>query len=1073
MMANRNIFSCFPRLRLRNPFQRARRQIPDAVEQKVDHLPEIRDGPKGDTSSQTENAKLSALQKKLEIELKVKHGAENMIKAYSNDPPKNAKHLAAVRKKLKGSEKKIARLRSRIQSLIKEQPSLPAPETDINTAAPSMLVTERQEPEPAGDFPILPSKPITLPDVEHDFETPSQTFLDDIQHEISAYVKIQNILAQRARRQIPDAVEQKVDQLPESPETQDFLQPVSRSSASDSFSTVDLTSSTSDISLESTEISDAPTSDTSSQADNVKLSALQKKLEIELKVKQGADNLIKAYSNDPPKNVHHIAAVLEKRQDSENKIVRLRSRIQALIKEQPSLPAPETDINTAAPSMLVMDTQEPEPAGDFQLFSMKPIVPPDVELHLDAAPAPSQTFLYSILREISIYIEFPDFLAQDFGEGHEYTSDSKEMITNPTPDVRIRLRIPLTMEDFKLRSVLGRGSFGKVLLAKYKDTGNMYALKPVPKSAWSCPLMFPRSLLIEKRIFQAVTNRRHPFLINMFGSFHTQDHAVFVMEYAAGGDLKTHLKQGPFPEPRAVFYSACVVLGLEFLHQQKIVHRDLKLENIVLDEKGFAKITDFGLCKEGIGYGDTTGSPSGTPHYAAPEVLKGAQYTRAVDWWSVGVVIYAMLSGKFPTSQLNEHSKTRSSNCSFKHSQSVCCVESQPVIVIKLRTSVHYLNRGGISGSAEVAYRGGPAKYAKSKPSPSETEPTGVDQRHLFGAPDEAGAWWDPGLLKHRIEPDTMGHEKVVFTRFVAGVSASGASISLTPNTSESAESIEESSYVRIRLRIPLTMEDFKLRSVLGRGSFGKVLLAKYKDTGNMYALKVIRKGDIESSSILDCLLIEKRVFQAVTNRRHPFLINMFGSFHTQDHAVFVMEYAAGGDLKTHLKQGPFPEPRAVFYSACVVLGLEFLHQQKIVHRDLKLENIVLDEKGFAKITDFGLCKEGIGYGDTTGTPWGTPLYAAPEVLKGKPYTRAVDWWSVGVVIYAMLSGKHIDWAALLLKNVTPPFVPTIDGPEDVSNFSCMFTLEYPKLTPTKRRTEIPCYEAEAFEDFNWRADWN
>ncbi|CAH2245259.1 Serine threonine- kinase N2 [Pelobates cultripes] len=589
-----------------------------------------------------------------------------MIKAYSNDPPKNAKHIAAVRKKLKGSEKKITRLRSRIQALIKEQPSLPAPETDINTAVPSLLVTERQEPEPAGDFPILPLKPITLPDVEHDFETPSQTFLDDIQHEISAYVKIQNILAQRARRQIPDAVEQKVDQLPESPETQDFLQPVSRSSASDSFSTVDLNSSTSDISLESTEISDVPTSDTSSQADNVKLSALQKQLDIELKVKQGAENLIKAYSNDPPKNVHHIAAVLEKRQDSENKIARLRSRIQALIKEQPSLPAPETDINTAAPSMLVTDTQEPEPAGDFQLFSMKPIVLPDVELHVEAAPAPSQTFLYSILREISIYIEFPDFLAQDFGEGHEYTSDSKEMITNPTPDVRIRLRIPLTMEDFKLRSVLGRGSFGKVLLAKYKDTGNMYALKVIRKGDiesssildWSVNeeqlMVFgKKSLLIEKRVFQAVTNRRHPFLINMFGSFHTQDHAVFVMEYAAGGDLKTHLKQGPFPEPRAVFYSACVVLGLEFLHQQKIVHRDLKLENIVLDEKGFAKITDFGLCKEGIGYGDTTGTPWGTPLYAAPEVLKGKPYTRAVDWWSVGVVSYAMLSGKFPFESLD------------------------------------------------------------------------------------------------------------------------------------------------------------------------------------------------------------------------------------------------------------------------------------------------------------------------------------------------------------------------------------------------------------------------------------
>ncbi|XP_063297677.1 serine/threonine-protein kinase N2-like [Pelobates fuscus] len=663
-MANRNIFSCFPRLRFRN---RARRQIPDDVEQKVDRLPEIRDAPKGDTSSQTENAKLSALQKKLDIELKVKQGAENLVKAYSNDPPKNAKHIAAAQKKLKRSEKKIAKLRSRIQSLIKEQPSLPAPETDINTVAPSLLVTDTQEPEPAGtpvnsafcqagcesalditqeaqnvefytvqrhrnrqlyDFPILPLKPITLPDVEHDFETPSQT--------ISAYIKIQNILAQLARGQIPDDVEQKVDQLPE--------------------------------------ISDAPTSDTSSQADNVKLSALQKQLDIELKVKQGAENLVKAYSNDPPKNVHHIAAVQEILQDSENKIANLRSQIQSLIKEQPSLPAPETDINTVAPSLLVTDTQEPEPAGDFPIFPMKAIVLPDVELDLEMPPAPSQTVLDNIQHDISVYIEVPDFLAQDYEEGHKYTSDNEHITANPTPDVirepdrtvspldnsirepsktskdvRIRPRIPLAMEDFKLRSVLGRGSFGKVLLAKYKNTNKMYALKVMRKGdIESSPKL--DSLLCEKRVFQAVTNRRYPFLINLFGCFHTQDHIIFAMEYAAGGDLSTLLnnKRRPFPESRAIFFSACVVLGLEFLHEQKIVHRDLKLENIVLDEKGFAKITDFGLCKEGIGYGDTTGSPRGTPHYVAPEVCKGKPYTRAVDWWSFGVVIYVMLSGKFP-----------------------------------------------------------------------------------------------------------------------------------------------------------------------------------------------------------------------------------------------------------------------------------------------------------------------------------------------------------------------------------------------------------------------------------------
>ncbi|XP_063284079.1 serine/threonine-protein kinase N2-like [Pelobates fuscus] len=285
-------------------------------------------------------------------------------------------------------------------------------------------------------------------------------------------------------------------------------------------------------------------------------------------------------------------------------------------------------------------------------------------------------------------------------------------------------------------------------------------------------------------------------------------------------------------------------------------------------------------------------------------------------------------------------------------------------------------------------------------------------------------------------------------------------------------------------------------------------------------------------------LLSEKRIFQTVSNRRHPFLMNLFGCFHTRDHACFVMEYAAGGDLLTCLDNnyGPFSEPRAVFYSACVVLGLEYLHEQNIIHRDLKLENIVLDERGFAKITDYGLSKEGIGYGDRTNSICGTPNYLAPEMAKRKTYTRSVDWWSFGVVIYVMLTGnlpfegrdvetlyakiakcklkipeslsseatsilsklltkkhekrlgssekdaeevkdhpyfQHIDWNALLLQNVTPPFVPTINGAEDVSNFDAIFTSEAPIITPPARRRVPPLMEKKTFEDFCWRADWS
>ncbi|XP_031348613.1 serine/threonine-protein kinase N isoform X2 [Photinus pyralis] len=332
-----------------------------------------------------------------------------------------------------------------------------------------------------------------------------------------------------------------------------------------------------------------------------------------------------------------------------------------------------------------------------------------------------------------------------------------------------------------------------------------------------------------------------------------------------------------------------------------------------------------------------------------------------------------------------------------------------------------------------------------------------------------------------------------------------------------------------------MCMDNFKLISVLGRGHFGKVILTQYRNTNEYFAIKALKKGDIIARDEVESLLSEKRIFEVANSIRHPFLVNLFACFQTEAHVCFVMEYAAGGDLMMHIHSDVFNEPRAVFYAACVVLGLQFLHENRIIYRDLKLDNLLLDTEGYVKIADFGLCKEGMGFGDRTGTFCGTPEFLAPEVLTETSYTRAVDWWGLGVLIFEMLVGespfpgddeeevfdsivndevryprflslesiaimrrllrknperrlgsserdaedvkkqaffRNIQWEDLLLRRVKPPFVPTVNHLEDVSNFDEEFTSEKPQLTPPKEPRPLTDQDQHLFRDFTYMADW-
>ncbi|XP_044025462.1 serine/threonine-protein kinase Sgk1 isoform X2 [Siniperca chuatsi] len=296
---------------------------------------------------------------------------------------------------------------------------------------------------------------------------------------------------------------------------------------------------------------------------------------------------------------------------------------------------------------------------------------------------------------------------------------------------------------------------------------------------------------------------------------------------------------------------------------------------------------------------------------------------------------------------------------------------------------------------------------------------------------------------------------------------------------------------------------DFHFLKVIGKGSFGKVLLARHRTDDQFYAVKVLQKKAILKKKEEKHIMSERNVL--LKNVKHPFLVGLHYSFQTADKLYFILDYINGGELFYHLqRERCFLEPRARFYAAEIASALGYLHSLNIVYRDLKPENILLDSQGHIILTDFGLCKENIEPNGTTSTFCGTPEYLAPEVLHKQPYDRTVDWWCLGAVLYEMLYGlppfysrntaemydnilnkplqlkpnisnaaRHllegllqkdrtkrlgctedfieiknhiffspINWDDLNAKKITPPFNPNVTGPNDLRHFDPEFTDE-------------------------------
>uniref|UniRef100_A0A665VKP4 Ribosomal protein S6 kinase n=1 Tax=Echeneis naucrates TaxID=173247 RepID=A0A665VKP4_ECHNA len=333
----------------------------------------------------------------------------------------------------------------------------------------------------------------------------------------------------------------------------------------------------------------------------------------------------------------------------------------------------------------------------------------------------------------------------------------------------------------------------------------------------------------------------------------------------------------------------------------------------------------------------------------------------------------------------------------------------------------------------------------------------------------------------------------------VSSRSKHGRILNIPTNNMDDCEKFEISENSVNKGTEQIRPECFELLKVLGKGGYGKVFQVRKVSgatSGKIFAMKVLKKAMIvRNAKDTAHTKAERNILEEV---KHPFIVDLIYAFQTGGKLYLILEYLSGGELFMQLeREGIFMEDTACFYLAEISMALGHLHQKGIIYRDLKPENIMLNNNGHVKLTDFGLCKESIHDGTVTHTFCGTIEYMAPEILMRSGHNRAVDWWSLGALMYDMLTGappftgenrkktidkilkcklslppyltqeardllkktcchfskahpffRHINWDDLLARKVEPPFKPFLQSADDVSQFDSKFTSQTPVDSP-------------------------
>uniref|UniRef100_A0AAR2IPH5 non-specific serine/threonine protein kinase n=1 Tax=Pygocentrus nattereri TaxID=42514 RepID=A0AAR2IPH5_PYGNA len=540
-------------------------------------------------------------------------------------------------------------------------------------------------------------------------------------------------------------------------------------------------------------------------------------------------------------------------------------------------------------------------------------------------------------------------------------------------------------EQFDFRKVLGQGSFGKVFLVKKltgPDAGQLYAMKVLKKATLKV-----RDRVRTKMERDILVEVNHPFIVRLHYAFQTEGKLYLILDFLRGGDLFTRLsKEVMFTEEDVKFYLAELALALDHLHVDYL-------------------IIHFGLSKESIDHENKAYSFCGTVEYMAPEVVNRRGHTHSADWWSYGVLMFEMLTGMLPF-QGKDRKETMTMILKAKLGMpQFLSSEAQSLL-----RNLFKRNPGNRLGA-------GPDGVEEIKRHPFFST---IDWNKLFrrevtppfkpasGRPDDT-IYFDSEFTAKTprdspgVPPSANAHQLFRGFSFVA----TGAEMESQPpiQTSTSISSV-------LQHRSTLQFSDvYDVKEDIGVGSYSICKRCVHKTSGMEHAVKIINKEKRDPAEEVEILL---------RYGQHPNIITLKDVYDDGQSVYLVTELMKGGELLDKiLRQKFFSEREASAVLHTIAKTVDYLHVQGVVHRDLKPSNILyVDESGnpeSIRICDFGFAKQLRAENGLLMTPCYTANFVAPEVLKKQGYDEACDIWSLGVLLYTMLTG----------------FTPFANGPED------------------------------------------